>query len=162
VKAARKDCRVVGFGHRKTTVDIALRVGAIDEAAPTLHAAVEAADLVILATPVGIFESVLTTISPSLNDQTIVTDVGSTKRSVVALGERLCKRFVGSHPMAGGEKKGPDAARADLFQNATCILTPTPRTDPDALKFVDQFWQMLGMRMTQVDPENHDRLLAQI
>jgi prephenate dehydrogenase len=155
----------VGYGHRRETLARALEVGAIDESAKTCREAVEGADLVILCTPVGLFQAMLTEAAGGLADQAIVSDVGSTKRSVVELAERILPksaRFVGSHPMAGSEKRGVEFARADLFQGAQCIITPTDRTDGDALAQVEAFWQLLGMRTTRMSPAEHDRLICDV
>jgi prephenate dehydrogenase len=143
----------------------ALEVGAIDESAPSAAAAVEGADLIVLCTPVGLFEPLLREIANSLAPRAIVTDVGSTKRSVVQLAESALPEiahFVGSHPMAGSEKRGVEYARTDLFQGATCVLTPTARTDPFALEAVDAFWQRLGMKTQRMTPEEHDRRICDI
>lgn len=93
----------------------------------------------------------------------LVTDVGSVKGSVVrALAPILGQRFIGSHPMAGSEKTGIDAARADLFQSSTCLLTPEEATDPSALKRLRDFWQLLGCRVIEMSPEQHDEKVARI
>src|SRR5262245_45256468 len=113
-------CAIVGYGHRAATLEQAKRIGAIDESTQDAATAARDADLLILCTPVGIFEQLLKSIAPALAKEAIVTDVGSTKRSVVAAGEELTPRFVGSHPMAGSEKRGVEFARADLFQNGRC------------------------------------------
>jgi prephenate dehydrogenase len=165
VKAGAMPCRVIGYGHRRSTLDKALASGAIDEAAVTPAEAVEGADLVILCTPVGLFRQNLADIAPALPEAAIVTDVGSTKRSVVRDARELLPkhaRFVGSHPMAGSEKRGVEFARADLFQGARCILTPDDATDPDALTSVDGFWRALGMRTTILSPVDHDRLVSDV
>jgi prephenate dehydrogenase len=161
VRSKLSDCRIVGYGHRKETLAKALEIGAIDEAFESPGEAVRGADLVILCTPVGILGKMIAAIEPQLKPDAIVTDVGSTKRSVVAAGGRL-KRFVGSHPMAGSEKRGVEFARTDLFDQALCILTPTDTTDTAALAQVEAFWQALGMRVTQLSPDQHDRLLADV
>jgi prephenate dehydrogenase len=107
-------------------------------------------------------------IGPTLRPDAIVTDVGSTKRSVVRLAaeilpEKLRPRFVGSHPMAGSEKRGVEHARADLFRDALCILTPTSGTDSAAVNLVEQFWHIdLAMRTARMSPEDHDRHVAAI
>jgi len=127
--------------------------------------AVEGADLVVLCTPVGVFEGLIREMVKVLKAGAIVTDVGSTKRSVVAAAEREMPRgvhFVGSHPMAGSEKRGVEFARADLFQNALCILTPTGKTDSAATSEVERFWKALGMRTTSLSPQEHDQLLAEV
>jgi len=165
VRSLLNGCTVVGYGHRQATLEKALNVGAIDEAYADPASAVREADLVILCTPVGLFEELLRQIAPALPPGAIVTDVGSTKRSVVQAGERLLPagvHFVGSHPMAGSEKRGVEFARADLLQRAMCILTPTPRTDAAALSSVQAFWESLGMRTCTMSPEEHDRRLADV
>jgi len=143
-KRSMPGVRVVGYGHRPVTLESALKLRAIDEATADVVSAVHDADLVVLCTPVGLFDGLLGQIAPALKRGAIVTDVGSTKRSVVERGESLVARFVGSHPMAGSEKRGVEFARADLFDRALCILTPTPRTDPAALDLVDTFWKKIS------------------
>jgi prephenate dehydrogenase len=165
VKAAGIPCRITGYGHRASTVAKALEMGAIDEAAGGLADAAAGSDLVILCTPVGLFEEILREIGQALTAGTMVTDVGSTKRSVVRLAEQLVPEgvhFVGSHPMAGSEKRGVEFARADLFAGAQCILTPTPTTDPAALEAIDGFWRRLGMRTCRMSLDEHDRLVCDI
>jgi prephenate dehydrogenase len=163
VKADGSAGKVVGYGHRASTLEEALRLGAIDRAEARPADAVRGADLVVLCTPVGLFESLLTEIAQTLQPGAIVTDVGSTKRSVVALAERILPRgvhFVGSHPMAGSEKRGVQHASADLFHGAVCITTPTSKTDPSAVEQIEAFWRRLGMTTTRLSPDEHDRLLA--
>ncbi len=165
VKSNALPFHVVGYGHRRSTLDKALEVGAIDEASDDLAAAVSGASLVILCTPVLLFDQILKTIAPALADNTIVTDVGSTKRSVVQQAESALPphaSFVGSHPMAGSEKRGVEYARPDLFQGALCITTPSINTSTTALEQVEQFWRSIGMRITRLSPIDHDRLLADV
>ena len=158
-----KGIRVIGYGHRRSTLQRALELKAIDESAESLPEAVAKADLIILCTPVGQFRKILTDIRPFLSDGAIVTDVGSTKASVVKWGEKLIgRRFVGSHPMAGSEKRGVEFARADLFEKALCILTPTQRSDPGAVKIIETFWKTLGSNLTRRSPSEHDRMLAEV
>jgi len=165
VKAVRPGARIVGVGHRRSSLDEALAVGAAD--AVTLDAAegVKTADLVILCTPVGLFEPLLRQMAPALKPRCVVTDVGSTKAGVVRTAERILRdraAFVGSHPIAGSERRGVSFARGDLFAGKTCILTPTARTPSAALKRVDRFWNELGMRTVQMTPARHDRALARV
>lgn len=128
---AAPKCRIIGYGHRRESLSKALEITAIDAIETDPAKAVTGSDLVILCTPVGTFEQLLGQIGPSLAARAIVTDVGSTKRSVVRLAESLLPKgvhFVGSHPIAGSEKRGVEFSRADLFTNQLCILTPTPQT----------------------------------
>jgi len=163
--ARLSSCRIIGYGHRRETLDRALEIGAIHEAANNLGEAVKDADLVILCTPVLLFEETLQAIAGFLKPGAVVTDVGSTKRSVVEAAARLLPRharFVGSHPMAGSEKRGVEFARTDLFESALCLLTPTPQTDSAAVELVENFWRALGMRIAEMSPDEHDAVLAEV
>lgn len=168
VRSMLKSCRVVGYAHRAATLRAALDLGAIDDGYDDPAAVVRGSDLVILCTPVGMLSDLLDRIAPGLESGAIVTDVGSTKRSIVAHGGKLLPagdgsaRFVGSHPMAGSEKRGVQYAQADLFRDALCITTPDESTDADALTQVESFWRLLGMRTRRLSPEDHDRLIADI
>lgn len=165
VRERIKDCRIVGYGPRPAALQQAQELGALDEAYESPARAVREADLVILCAPVGSLGEMLEQVADSLRSGAIVTDVGSTKRTLVETAGRTLPshaRFVGSHPMAGSEKRGVRFARADLFQGAVCITTPTAQTDSAALQSVEEFWKTLGMRTTRLSPEEHDRLLADV
>ena len=143
----------------------ALRIGAIDTAHLDVAEAVPHSDLVVLATPVGAFEGYLRAIRPLLKAGAWVTDVGSTKAEVVRGARRALGAggpFIGSHPMAGSERKGPAFARADLFDGATCVLTPTAGTPPHLSARAERFWRMLGMRVLRMSPAAHDRRVAAV
>src|SRR5205814_1835691 len=95
----------------------------------------------------------------------LVTDVGSTKRSIVQFAAKILPktvRFVGSHPMAGSEKRGVEHARADLFRDAICVVTPDAQTDPGALAAIEAFWTELGMSVRRMLPEAHDAAVAAV
>ena len=159
------DCHITGYGHRPETLELAIKLGAIDQARPSAAEAVAEADMVVLATPVGLFEALLREIAPVLKPGAVVTDVGSTKRSVVLLAEQILPptaKFVGSHPMAGSEKRGVEFASADLFEGALCLLTPTPTSDEAAVEAVRHLWKSLGMRLMDLSPDEHDRAVAEI
>ena len=136
----------------------------MDFATTDLHAAVWDADLVILCTPLAQMRSRVRELLPALKRGAIVTDVGSVKASVVRDLESLIQKsgahFVGSHPMAGAEKTGVAAARADLFDGTVCIVTPTRKTNQPALKKVQQFWTAIGSRVLKLKPESHDALVS--
>ncbi len=125
--------------------------------------AVEGADLVIVSVPVGASEAVARQIAPHLKPGAIVTDVGSTKASVIAqMAPHMPKsvHFIPGHPLAGTEKSGPDAGFTGLFQGRWCIFTPLPGTDPTALAKLKAFWGALGSKIDEMDPEHHDKVLA--
>jgi prephenate dehydrogenase len=165
VKSAVNSCEVIGYGHRQDTLKRAVEVGAIDRGTNDFRTAVEGADLVILCTPVGLLGDMLRGISGFLKPGAIVTDVGSTKASVAAAAVEILRDlnpFVGSHPMAGSEKRGVEFARADLYRNALCIITPDDRTPASALEDVEGFWRLLGMHTCRMSPADHDRALAEV
>ena len=165
VKAAEEGARVVGVGRRQSSLERALSAGAIDEATLDVAKGVAGAEMVVLATPLGMYEDHLLAMKPALSDGAIVTDVGSTKSLVVRIAEGVLGRggpFVGSHPMAGGERKGVEFARADLFEGATCILTPTRNTPPAVAGKVERFWRHLGGVTVRMTPAAHDRAVARV
>jgi cyclohexadieny/prephenate dehydrogenase len=125
--------------------------------------AVRDADLVIVSVPVGASESVAKEIAGSLKPGAIVTDVGSTKASVIAQMQPHMPphvHFIPGHPLAGTEKSGPDAGFAGLFEGRWCIFTPVPGTDEAALQKLRLFWETLGSKVDEMDPEHHDKVLA--
>jgi len=164
LKSAGLTARITGIGHRQTSIDTALRIGAIDAGSLDLAATADA-QLILIATPIGLFQPTLQRLANIIGPSAVVTDVGSTKRRVCQLAAKYLPNknlFVGSHPMAGSEKRGVEFARADLCHNATCILTPTRSTSRDALALVESVWSALGMRLVHLTPDPHDRILAKI
>jgi prephenate dehydrogenase len=153
---------VIGIGRNPETLQKALRLGAIDEAAIDLATGVQNADLIVLATPIGQILADLERLSTLLSPGAVITDVGSTKGEIARAGDRLISSgaFVPGHPMAGSERSGVEAARADLFMEATWALTPTPITNPDALQRVRHLAQAVGARTIVLDPDAHDRAVA--
>jgi prephenate dehydrogenase len=165
IKAEDPDVTIAGVGRRQSSLDMALKVGAIDTAHLDAAEAVAHADLVLLATPVGAFSQHMCDMVTVLPPGAVVTDVGSTKAAVVDTAEQIFGRegpFVGSHPMAGSEQKGVSASRADLFAGATCIITPTEATPPELVARVEQFWRTLKMHTFRMGPLEHDRAVARI
>ncbi|RWM22648.1 MAG: prephenate/arogenate dehydrogenase family protein [Mesorhizobium sp.] len=125
--------------------------------------AVRGADLVIVSVPVGSSGEVAEDIAPALKQGAILTDVGSTKASVIAQMQPHVPagvHFIPGHPLAGTEKSGPDAGFAELFENRWCIFTPLPGTDPAALEKLSEFWRRCGSNIDTMDPQHHDMTLA--
>ena len=125
--------------------------------------AVRDADLVVVSVPVGASGAVAQEIAPHLKPGAIVTDVGSTKGSVVAQMLPHMPRnvhFIPGHPLAGTEHSGPDAGFPELFQGRWCILTPVHGTDKDAKHRLAAFWEALGSKVDEMDTEHHDKVLA--
>ncbi len=153
---------VVGVARREETLQMALESGVCDEATTNAIEAASGADLVFLASPVGAMPELCAQIAGVVAPGCLITDGGSTKARVVEACEPLFAgaHFVGGHPLAGSAQSGPASARADLFQNAVWIVTPTPRTQPKALEKLRELVVQLGARVVEMAPDEHDQLLA--
>lgn len=156
---------VIGWSNRESTRELAREKQIVDVTVDTPEAACAEADLVLVCVPVESIPTLLERIAPHLRENAVVTDVGSTKRTIVSRGEKAIRKpraFVGSHPMAGSEKSGLAAARVDLFDQSLCILTPTDKTDAGALSRVESMWRSIGCRTTHISPGEHDRLISDV
>jgi prephenate dehydrogenase len=155
--------RILGVSRQPATLDRARHLGAIDEACADLADAVGQAEIAVFCTPVTLIAEQVLAAAPRCAAGTLLTDAGSTKGAIVeAIDGRLPHgvAFVGSHPVAGSEKRGPDHADADLFQDRVTVVTPTPASDPAAVARTIAFWRALGSRVICMDPKQHDRALA--
>ncbi len=156
---------VVGIGRRVENLKTAVEVGAIDRYVADPKEGVRGADLVILATPVDTYDRHLKDWAPCLAPGTIVSDVGSVKGALVEQSEAAMPagvHFVGAHPIAGKEKTGAAAGTDQLFKGARCILTPTKRTNAEALDRIHQLWQEAGSIVLTMDPHLHDQILGAV
>jgi prephenate dehydrogenase len=161
---------VVGFDADAVACAAAGERGAIDRAATSLADAVRDADLVLLAVPVGAMASVLAQVAGALPAHAIVTDVGSTKRSVIHAAHAALnahssfsfRRFVPGHPIAGGERPGVTHADAELFRGKLFVSTPVAETHADALAQVEALWRAVGANVQRMDADEHDRIFAAI
>ena len=164
VRQRRLADQVCGLVRRSQAIAECERLGVVDHATRSLGPAVKDADLIILCSPIGQMRGLVQEMLPFLKPDAVITDVGSVKGSVVAelepLAESVGAHFVGSHPMAGSEKTGVTAARADLFQDALCVVTPTARTARSALTLVNNFWTALGGQLLTLSPTQHDDLAS--
>jgi prephenate dehydrogenase len=164
VRKRRLAKEIAGYARREKTIAEAEKIGALDYATTDLLAAVSGADLVILCTPLAQMAVLTKQFLPALKRGAIVTDVGSVKADVVRKLESLVTKagahFVGSHPMAGGEKMGVLAAKADLYANAVCVITPTKKSRAAAVRKMEQFWKSLGARTLRLDAAQHDLLVS--
>ena len=166
LKRAMPGLQVTGAGRSNDSLQIALDLGIIDLIASDVASALTDANVVVIAAPVAQTASILQAIAPHLGSNTIVTDVGSTKSDVIqaakqALGAKF-SRFVPGHPIAGAEKTGPTAARADLFQDKNLVLTPSPETAPEAVQQIRQMWETAGARVQQMTAAQHDNIFAAV
>lgn len=161
---------IIGIGRSQESLQEALNLGVIDAFSDTLdvnlHAALKNADLVMIAAPVAQTASILQSIYPHLGSNTVITDAGSTKSDVLAcakevLGEQF-NQFVGGHPIAGAEKSGVTAAMADLYLGKNVVLTPTVKTNRDAVAIVAEFWRKCGANVSEMPAETHDSIFAAV
>jgi prephenate dehydrogenase len=155
---------VTGYVRRKPSIQECKQMGAVDDCTLDLEEAVTGADLIILCTPIAQMRALVEQMLPALEPGAVITDVGSVKASVVGDLENPIKNaaayFVGSHPMAGSEKTGVAAARADLFVNAICVITPTRKSNRGAVRQVERLWRGVGSRLLRLTPEAHDKLVS--
>jgi len=156
----RAGAGVTGWDPAPGVLDAARERGAIEVPAQSLAGAVHDADLVFVAAPVGALPETVDAALAVAGPECVVSDVGSTKREIVA--GRDDPRFVGGHPLAGAETSGVDHARADLFAGATWYLTPTERTSGILYERLHRFVAGLGAQPTAIDPAVHDRLMASV
>lgn len=157
---------IVGVGRAQQSLQEALDLGLIDSAETDIASALDAADLVIIATPVAQTPAILKAIRPYLSESTIITDAGSTKSDVMAyaraeLGDQV-NQFVGGHPIAGAEKSGPAAAMADLYLGKNVILTPDEQTSNSVLDQVSRLWQQCGAVVSHMSAQEHDSVFAAV
>ena len=154
------DVQIALWARREAAVNEILSAKIADTASTELSTIVQGADLVIFCVPIGAMPTIGGQIAPYLGANTLVTDVGSVKASVVEMLSPLFKRFVGSHPMAGSEQTGLAAARANLFEHSVCMVTPEATSDPTAVEAIGKFWTLLGCRVSHVSPVEHDEITA--
>ena len=158
---------VLGIGRRRVSIDKAMEVGACDQVTLDLEAGVGEADLVVVATPIRAFQHLMPRIGPAMKDGAIVSDVASSKCSVIeTFQESLTGRdnvaYVPTHPMAGSEETGPAAAVEELFEGSICIFTPLEETRGDDVDVMESLWRELGASIRTMSPDEHDRLVARV
>jgi prephenate dehydrogenase len=156
---------VIGYGRSEGHLIRAKEKKIIDSFDLDPAGACNNADLVLFATPVGIFTDIAKKISGSLKKTAIVTDVGSVKGRLVRDMEALMPQgvfFVGGHPIAGSDRSGTDTAAAEIFNKAECIITPTENTDKEALAKISFIWDAFGSIVKLINADEHDRIYAAV
>ncbi len=156
---------VVGIGRQVENLKTAVALGAIDRYVADPKEGVRGSDLVVLATPVDTYDRHLREWAHCLNQDTIVSDVGSVKGTLVEQAEAAMPEgvhFVGAHPIAGKEKTGVAAGSDQLFKGARCILTPTKLTNGAAFARIRQLWEETGAIVLDMDPHLHDQILGAV
>ncbi|MFQ5965010.1 MAG: prephenate dehydrogenase [Candidatus Scalinduaceae bacterium] len=159
---------VIGVGHRKASLNKALRIKAIDEGTTNIEKAVCDADIVILATSVDLIPCLAKKAIPLMKRTATLTDVGSAKSHIVSQINKEIKdvnarnniNFIGAHPLAGSEQRGIESARPDLFEDSACILTPTNLSSKRCITKIANMWKALGARINILTPAVHDEVVA--
>ncbi len=154
---------VVGVGRRRESLDIALDRGAVDAATLLVAEGVDGADLIVIATPAKLVIPMLDAVLETTPDHAVITDVASTKAAICAHAGNVCpppRRFIGSHPMAGSEKFGPEHGNAALYEQAVCLVEQADDVDRQARARVCELWESVGARVVPVDAATHDAMLA--
>lgn len=157
--------KVIGFGRNHDSLKKALQLQLVHEISDDFNN-IHDADLVIIATPVKQIKLVLKQIKPFLSKSTLITDVGSTKTNIINSVKNILgaesKNFIGSHPIAGSEKNGPEAAQNNLFNKKNIIITPHKLNTESSIKKIEDFWKQLNGNTIIMSPENHDEIFSTV
>jgi prephenate dehydrogenase len=153
---------VMGYDRDRSSLDAAVEEGMVHEALDDTLAGVERADVVVLATPVAATANLLTRLGGRLTGPSLIMDVASTKKRIVAAAEAagLGPRYVGAHPLTGSHRSGWGASRAGLFEEARVFLCPSPSTTPETLRLAESFWRVLRAGVEVLDAAVHDEQMA--
>lgn len=155
---------IAGYGRHRATLQRARELGVIDEIADSIPDAVHGADMVVVATPLGAMDATFEAMRGHLDQDAVLTDVGSAKssvvRSVAAVFGDLPSGFVPAHPIAGTERSGVEASFAELFRDRRVIITPTAQSDAGAVQRVTEMWEVTGAEVVEMSAEHHDQVLA--
>lgn len=155
--------RIIGVGRSRQRLEPARQRGVIDEISVDLVAAAKESDFMVFCTPVDEIAGQIQTAARVCPPSCVITDVGSTKKRIVEQIENTSEKgvsFVGSHPLAGSEKQGWQFADANLFRGRTAVVTVTSKTPASAVERIKQFWQALGATVIEMEPAEHDFVLA--
>ena len=155
---------VFGFGRDLNRLEKAKKANVIDQFSTNLKDAINDSDIVIIATPVGSFQEILSEIKPFLTSKIVISDVGSTKTNIASIVSQTLgdysNYFIPAHPIAGKEKSGFEASEANLFNNRKVIITPLETSSPDSISLIQKMWEGTGADVDFMSPESHDELLG--
>ena len=162
ILALEQDNYVWGLSRNPETCKQAIKIKAVNIASTDIVEIPDRdrTDIIVICTPIAAILPTIAALAPQLPSNVIFTDVGSVKAAIVEPASKICKRFVGSHPMAGTAFQGILAAERNLFKNRPCVITPS--SDIEAVEKVRSLWQSVGMNIYECSPEEHDRAVASI
>lgn len=170
LKQAGLSTQIIGVGRSLESMQQAKTLGVIDDYCDTQSASISKAcidaDMILIAAPVAQTASILQSIKPHLNQQTIITDAGSTKSDVLLTAKTIlgkqANQFVGGHPIAGAEKSGVTAAKVDLYQHKNVVITPTAENSQETILAVKTLWQTCGAKVSEMPAQTHDEIFAAV
>ena len=155
---------VFGYGRDQTRLKGAQKLNVIDQFSTSIEEAIVGAEIIVIATPVGTFQSILGEIEPLLNDNVIITDVGSTKTDIVNIVHNVLKVksncFIPAHPIAGKERSGFEVSDSMLFDGKKVIITPQENNSSDSIQVIEEMWKGVGAEVDFMSAESHDNLLG--
>ena len=155
---------VFGFGRDLNRLEKAQKANVIDQFSTNLKDAINNSDIVIIATPVGSFQEILSEIKPFLTSKIVISDVGSTKTNIASIVSQTLgdysNYFIPAHPIAGKEKSGFEASESNLFNNRKVIITPLETSSTDSINLIQKMWEGTGADVDFMSPESHDELLG--
>jgi len=164
IKKTHQSEIVFGYGRDEERLERAQKGNLIDQYSADMSKALDGANMVIIATPVGSYESILKEMKPHISEDMVISDVGSTKVSVIeavkAVFDGVLDNFIPAHPIAGKEKSGFEVSDADLFVNKKVIITPLESNNPESIKMLTKMWEGVGAEVDFMTPESHDDLLG--
>jgi len=164
IKKTHQSEIVFGYGRDEERLERAQKSNVIDQYSTDISEALDGANMVIIATPVGSYESILKEMKPHITKDMVISDVGSTKVSVIeavkAVFDDNLYNFIPAHPIAGKEKSGFEASDANLFVNRKVIITPLENNSPESIKILAKMWEGVGAEVDFMTPQSHDDLLG--
>jgi len=163
IKKNNLSSQIVSSNRSDSTNRKVIELEIVDDSSSDSKRMVDGSDLIIIATPLSSYESVISKIKNSLKNGAILTDVGSVKENVIHLIEKTIPEYVSwipSHPIAGTEESGPEAGLAELFENRWCILTPSKKSKEKDIKLLEVFWKKIGSKVDIMDAKQHDYILS--
>ena len=164
IKKTHQSEIVFGYGRDEERLERAQKGNVIDQYSADIGEALDGANMVIIATPVGSYESILKDMKPHITKDMVISDVGSTKVSVIeavkAVFDGVFDNFIPAHPIAGKEKSGFEVSDADLFVNKKVIITPLENNNPESIKILTKMWEEIGAEVDFMTPQSHDDLLG--
>ena len=152
--------KIIGFFRNKEKLKRALKERIVDDGYLDLKKSIQDSDLIILALPITQIISFMSKIKKISKSKSLITDIGSTKLKITKKADKLKLNFVGTHPLAGSEKRGLAFSSNKLFNNSKVLITPTKNTDKQAISKIKLFWKRLNAQAVIFSPKHHDKILS--